>query len=107
MTRLLNANAISVVYMSGGGGHGHLGIIKTPVEYAVISNMPWEDPHNPGPIPLVAHGTNPMGDAQLARLRDEFRHIHTSHANVGQNHKHIILEAYDNMYTSQLEDYLL
>jgi hypothetical protein len=35
-TRLLNANAISVRSMMGGGAHGHLGIIMNQVEYASI-----------------------------------------------------------------------
>jgi formylmethanofuran dehydrogenase subunit A len=43
-TRLLNANAISIPSMAGGGAHGHLGIIMTQVEYATISTSPWVDP---------------------------------------------------------------
>jgi hypothetical protein len=39
-TRLLNANAISIPSMAGGGAHGHLGIIMTQVEYAAISASP-------------------------------------------------------------------
>jgi hypothetical protein len=31
-TRLLNANAISITSMAGGGAHGHLGIIMIQVE---------------------------------------------------------------------------
>jgi hypothetical protein len=37
-TRLLNAHAISVSSMVGGGAHGNLGIIMTQVEYASIYN---------------------------------------------------------------------
>jgi formylmethanofuran dehydrogenase subunit A len=40
-TRLLNANAISIPSMAGGGDHGHMGIIMTQVEYATISTSPW------------------------------------------------------------------
>jgi hypothetical protein len=40
-TRLLNANAISIPSMAGGGSHGPLGIITTQVEYAAISASPW------------------------------------------------------------------
>jgi hypothetical protein len=76
-TRLLNANTILVPSMAGGGAHGYLGIILTQVEYAVISGTPSTEPHNPGPTPLSASGTNPVDAAQLARLRDEFRRIHT------------------------------
>jgi hypothetical protein len=42
--RLVNANAISVPSMAGGGAHGHLGIIMTQVEYAAISATPWVEP---------------------------------------------------------------
>jgi hypothetical protein len=34
-------------------------------------------------------------------------HIYTSRINVDQALKKLILESYDNMYTSKLEDYLL
>jgi hypothetical protein len=40
-------------------------------------------------------------------MHDEFRRIYTNIINVDQALKIIILEAYKNMYTSQLEDYLL
>jgi hypothetical protein len=39
-TRLLNANAISVPSMAGGGAHGHMSIIMTQVEYSAISAIP-------------------------------------------------------------------
>jgi formylmethanofuran dehydrogenase subunit A len=39
-TRMLNANAISIPSMAGGGAHGHMGIIMTQVEYATISASP-------------------------------------------------------------------
>jgi hypothetical protein len=106
-TRLLNANAISVPSLAGGGAHGHLGITMTQLEYYVISAAPWAEPYNPGPIPVIADGTNAVDDAQLARLRDEFRRIQTNHINLDQALKCIILEEYDNMYASLLEDYLL
>jgi hypothetical protein len=93
--------------MSGGGAHIHLGIIMTHIEYSAISVTPWAEPYNPGAIPIIAAVTNTVDAAWISRLHDEFRHIHTNHTNVDQTLKRIILEAYDNMYTSQLEDYLL
>jgi hypothetical protein len=64
-THLINTNAISCSSMPGGGDHGHLGIIMTPVEYVAISNTPWAEPHDPGPIPPVVHGMDPVDTAQL------------------------------------------
>jgi hypothetical protein len=93
--------------MAGGGAHGHLGITKTHVEYAVISASPWVEPYNPNAIEIIPPGTNAMDAAQITRMHDEFRRSYTNIINVDQALKRIILEAYNNMYTSQLEDYLL
>jgi hypothetical protein len=93
--------------MAGGGAHGHLGIIVTQVEYAAISASPWVEPFNPNAIPIIPPGTNAVDAAQLACMHAECRRIYTNRINVDQALKKLILEAYDNMYTSQLEDYLL
>jgi hypothetical protein len=106
-TRLLNANAISIPSMAGGGAHGHLGIITTQVEYATISTSPWVEPYNPNTIPIIPTGTTAVDAAQIAQMHAECRRIYTNRINVDQALKKMILEAYDNMYTSQLEDYLL
>jgi hypothetical protein len=106
-TRLRNANTISVPSMAGGGAHGHLGIIMTQVEYDVISASPWVEPYNPNAIPIIPPGTNAMDSAQISRMHAASRCIDTNRINVLQALKRLILEAYYNMYTSQLEDYLL
>jgi hypothetical protein len=41
------------------------------------------------------------------RIHDEFRCIHTTRVGVEQVLKSLLLEAYNHMYTSQLEDYLV
>jgi hypothetical protein len=106
-TRLLNRYAISVPSMVGDGAHGHLGIIMTQAEYAEISTSPWVEPYNPNAIPIIPPGTNAVDAAQIARMHDEFCRIYINIINVDQALKRIILEAYDKIYTSQLEDYLL
>jgi hypothetical protein len=106
-TRLLNANAILVPSMAGGGADDHIGIIMTQVEYAAISASPWVEPYNPNAIPIIPPRITAVDAAQIARMHDEFRCIYNSIINVDQALKRIILEAYDNMYNSQLEDYLL
>jgi hypothetical protein len=85
----------------------HLGIIITQVEYSCISGTHLAEPFDPGTISLIANGTYPVNAAQIMRLHDEFRRAHTTRGNANQALKRIILEAYNNMYTSQLEDYLL
>jgi hypothetical protein len=83
-TRLLNANAISITSMAGGGAHGHLGIIMSQVEYAAVSASLWVEPFNPNTIPIIPPGTNAVDAAQLARMRAECRQIYTNRINVDQ-----------------------
>jgi hypothetical protein len=106
-TFLLNANAISIPSMAGGRADGHLGIIMTQVEYAAIETSPWVYPYNPNAIPIIPPGTTAVDAAQSARMHAECRRIYTNRINVDQAIEKLILEAYDNMYTSQLEEYLL
>jgi hypothetical protein len=65
------------------------------------------EPFNPGSIPIIPEGTNAVDAYQIARMHDKFRRIYTNRINVDQRLKRIMLEEYDNMYTSQLEDYLI
>jgi hypothetical protein len=58
-------------------------------------------------IQIIPPGTNAVDGAQIACMHDEFRLIYTNIINVDQALKRIILEAYDNMHMSQLEDNLL
>jgi hypothetical protein len=77
------------------------------VEYAAISASPWVEPLNPNDIPIIPPCTNAVDAAQFARMHAKCRCVYTNRINVDQALKKLILEAYDNMYTSQLEDYLL
>jgi hypothetical protein len=106
-TRLMNANVISIPSTAGGGVHGLLGIIMSQVEYADVSTSPWVESFNPNAIPIIPPDTNALDTAQLVRMHAECRRIYTNRINVYQALKKLILEAYENMYTSQLEDYLL
>jgi hypothetical protein len=96
-TRLLNANAISIPSMIGGGSHGHLGIIMTQVEYATISESPWVEPYNPNAVPIIPPGTTAVDAALIARINAECRRIYMNRINVDQALEKLI----------QLEDYLL
>jgi len=64
----LKANAGSVPSTAGGGNHGHLGLILSPLRYATLAGtIPWVSPANPGPfVPPVPPGTA----AQIEAARD-------------------------------------
>jgi hypothetical protein len=79
----------------------------TQVEYASISASTWVDPYNPNAITIIPPGTNAVDAAQLTRMNVECRRIYTNIINVDQALNRPILESYNSVYTSQLEDYLL
>jgi hypothetical protein len=52
--KVLNANSITIPSLSGGGRHGHLGLIMTVKEYAAISPTHFRITVDPGPIAHLA-----------------------------------------------------
>ena len=46
----IKANAQSVPSTLGGGAHGLLGLVLTPIEYALVSNTPFAAEPHPGPL---------------------------------------------------------
>ena len=50
----LKTNAARVTSDLGGGGNGHLGLVLTPAEYALVSAVPYNRPVHPGPLVLPA-----------------------------------------------------
>ena len=49
----LKSNATSVTTDLGGGAHGHLGLVITPLAYANISPVPYARPAHPGPLAIL------------------------------------------------------
>ena len=57
----IKANAARVPTTLGGGAHGHLGLILTPAEYALISPIPYVRPGAPGTLNRQGPATAPAG----------------------------------------------
>ena len=56
----VKANARSVLSNLGGARHGHLGLVLSPNDYALISPTPFERPDHPGPLLIPAGTTQHM-----------------------------------------------
>ena len=54
----LKANASKVSSDLGGGNHGHLGLVLTPAEFAMISAVPYVRPIHPGNLTIPAGTRN-------------------------------------------------
>ena len=53
----LKANAAKIISDLGGGQHGHLGLVLTPLEYANASVVPYVRPPHPGPLVIPPSST--------------------------------------------------
>jgi hypothetical protein len=72
LTTELKANAGSVPSTLGGGQHGHLGLLISPLRYAaLVHTEPWVSPVNPGPFVPPAGGTGP----QIEAAKDVWREL--------------------------------
>ena len=70
LTREIKANARSVHSTLGGAAHGHLGLVLSPAQYALVSNTPFERVEYPGPL-LIQAGTTRLAADELERDHKE------------------------------------
>ena len=66
----LKANASRVTSDLGGGGHGHLGLVLTAHEYAMISAVIYARPVHPGPV-VIPPGTTNHEATRLTQINTE------------------------------------
>ena len=59
--------------LSGGGNHGHLGLILSPADYGLLSNVPFDCPAHPGTLVIppgtAQHHATTMKDAHDKQIR--------------------------------------
>ena len=72
----LKTNAISVHSNKGGGSHGHLGLIMTGPQFALLSNVAYiKDPH-PGELVIPQNATRVAAEAQKRAYDERIRVFH-------------------------------
>ncbi len=62
-------NAAAIISSFGGGQHGHLGLVLTPAEYAIQSQMPFVRLDNPGDRAIIPDGSTA---AQIGSLERQY-----------------------------------
>ena len=69
----LMVNAQTVHSDLGSGAHGHLGLVLSPQQYALLSNVNYNRPQHPGQLVILAgttqHIARTMKEQHLERLR--------------------------------------
>jgi hypothetical protein len=104
MVQTLYGNAASLSTTLGGGQHGHVGLVMTPILYATLSNTAYNNPIDPGPTP-----NHPVGASQAARETQRLNHteerrIFDNHQNMDDALKALIVDTVDETYLNELRN---
>jgi hypothetical protein len=96
MVQLLYGNAATLATTLGGGQHGHIGLIMTPILYSTLTATPYTQPIDPGPTPL------PLANNASTALRETGRinHKEALHIYDNNNNNNIM----DNTLKAQIID---
>ena len=100
----LKANAASIPTRLGGGDHGYLRLILSPVAYATISANQFIEPIYPGQHPNVPAVTNAANTSTIVRRHTEDLCQWRTFKNVNTVLKNQLLSALDDIYVRTLKD---
>ena len=106
LTTLINelkANAQSVHSNLGGGAHGHLGLVLSPVDYASVAQAPYVRPQFPGSFVIPPNITNVQAQMlreQHAENLRQFQEVEAVHNALVQQ----VIQAVDPMYLKALRN---
>ena len=99
----LKTNVTKIPSELGGGGHGHLGLVLSPTEYANISPTPYVRPVHPGVL-HIAPATSER--VENRRRQQQKRDLAVFHETVQLENalKKQITESVDELYLEELRD---
>ena len=69
----LKANAKTVFSNLGGGTFGYLGLVLSPGQYAMLTNVPFDRPNHPGQLVIPANATQHMARTMTEHHKEELR----------------------------------
>ena len=102
--QMLYANAATLTTTSGGGMHGHIGLIMKPALYRTLSDTPYVIPVDPGPIPIYTPGSSGLARQQITNEFEEAKRVFENHYNMDLALKALIIEAVDLVYLKEKRD---
>ena len=104
MMQMLYANAVTLPTTMGGGTHGHIGLIMKPALCSTLSEISYEIPLDPGPIPIYAPGSSGLARQQITNEFEESKRIFENHYNMDLALKALIIEAVDAVHLEEKRD---
>ena len=103
LTNQLKANARSVHTTLGGGQHGHLGLVLTQAQYAILSPTPYIRQPRPPRLEIPAYQLPHVVQTEQARYNEALRLFNECN-NVEQALRQQIIKAVDDLYLMALRN---
>jgi hypothetical protein len=104
MVQLLYSNVATLTTALGGGQHGHIGIIMPAALYTTLSATPYNEPNDPGAIPVhAANATTAIRESDHLNHKEaltQFNH----HNNMNDALKTQIIDAVADTYLGELRN---
>lgn len=100
----INANAMSVPSLRGGGQHGHLALVINAARYLILTGAAFVTPPPPGPQPVHPLGLTQPQITAANRAYDASVKDFTGYTVTGRDLKKQLLEAIPDIYTDELAD---
>jgi hypothetical protein len=104
MVQLMYGNAASLPTTLGGGQHGHVGLIMTPVLYATLSIEPFNNPIDPGPTPILPNNTSTTTRTNRLLQHTEARRIYDNNQNMDDALKAQVIDTINDTYLCELRN---
>jgi hypothetical protein len=104
MMQDLYTNAASLPTTLGGGQHGHIGIVMSPILYATISAVPYNQPVDPGPEPLFAANASQATKDNRRTQHKQERRIFDHATNMEDALKAQVIDAVESTYLCEMRN---
>jgi hypothetical protein len=100
----IHRNTASIQSELGGGANGHLGTSLNPPIYATVSAVPWMDPPNPGPLPIIPAAATQIAIRALERQHEESLRMWRTYTTVQDAIKAQIVQAINPIWIETLNN---
>ena len=104
MVQALYGNAASLSTTSGGGAHGHIGLIMTPALYATLTATPYLAPIDPGILPNIPNRSTAESREQIIREHKEERRVYDNNTTMDDALKGQIIDTIEDTYLCELRN---
>ena len=101
---LLTAKAPSIKIPCSGGQNGHIGIVLTTTQYALVSQDPFIRPTNPGCTPHIQEWTTSLDNKALLREHAKQHQKYNKCCNIDAILQNQLLTAFENTYLYPLKN---